>query len=426
MRDQIALDHPSAQLPASPRRRSHHGAFGRRLRALLVALPLLGLVPALPAAARSAAGETEDIYNSGQDALAAGRFDDAASTFRDLASRGVQVDRALYWQAYAEAKAARKKAALATLRRLQSEFASSPWIDDAQALEVELKGVSDPGAVPSQDEELKLYALNALHNVQPEKAVKLLEDFLRGQQPLRLKRHALFVLAQIETPRAAQLLLEVAKGGGQFQALQQDALQALGTSGDEAAVRALVDIYKSSTTREAKSQILQAMVPAEAKSELVAIIRAEKDPELLEQAIETLGVMDGVAELEQIAGSLPPSAKEAYFRALGIAGDGAALMRVVRAEKDPKILIGALEALVMVDIDNLAGELEKLYRERSEPEVKRAILNALFVNEQSATLLSIFRSEKDRELRQEAFQFLTLIEGDPATDKLLEETLRGN
>lgn len=390
--------------------------IGNYLLASLVAATLV-------VGSSQAVGEGENLYNAGQDALAKGRFEEAIASFRDLASRGDQPDRALYWVAYAEAKAGRKKSALATLKTLKHDHPHSAWYDDAQALEVELKGVDDAGEVPVKDEELKLYALNALHNVQPEKAVQLLQDFLKGQSSPRLRQQALFVLAQIDSPKAAQLLLEIAKDAGKYPGLQRDALQALGSSGDDDAVKALVEIYRASSDKSLKREVFNALIASGDNAAIASLVRTESDPKLVEEGLTALGASGGTEELEALSRTLPASHRGALLQAIGIAGDEALLLKMVRAEKDPARLIDGLEALALVDGDKVQGELLAIYRERSEREVKRAVLNALFVQSSGKALLEIFRQEKDGDLRKEAFQFLTMIDDEDSV-QLIEETLK--
>lgn len=402
-----------------PRRAGAH--FPQRLLQLLWASCLFSL---FVVGGAWALGEGEDLYNAGQADLAAARFEAAIEKFRQLSTQADQADRALYWVAYAEAKAGRKKAALATLARLQREFAKSPWLDDAKTLEVDLRGVDDPAQLPTEDEELKLYALNALHNVQPDKAIQLLGEFLRAAHSDRLKQQALWVLGQIDDPRAATLLLDLAKGrAGASPTLQREALRALAASGEANAVAALAEIYRSQADRELKKAVLDALVIAQDRATLLALVKAEKDPDLFEEGVTALGVNGGVAELRQLASSATGDAKAAIIRAIGIAGDSEALLEMIRAEKDPQALVDALDALALVEGEKVATELSRLYRERSEVEVRRAVLNAFFVQGNATALLEIFRQEKDRELRQAAFQFLTLMD-DPAAEKLIENALK--
>src|ERR1017187_6029181 len=85
----------------------------------------------------------DSFYARGQSALDNRQWDQALDYFGQVISRnGSRVDGALYWKAYA----------------------ASRWLDDAKALELELKQASGQNVSPEaeSDEELKLMAINGL------------------------------------------------------------------------------------------------------------------------------------------------------------------------------------------------------------------------------------------------------------------------
>jgi hypothetical protein len=140
--------------------------------------------------------QEEDYYEEGMEAL-----DD-----RDWEGR--RADGALYWRAYAESKLGMTSEALATLDSLRQKHPQSRWLRDAKALEAEVRQGHGQAVSPETeaDEELKLLALNSLMNVDPERAVPMLEKFLQGSETPKLKDRALFVLAQSGSPRAREVI----------------------------------------------------------------------------------------------------------------------------------------------------------------------------------------------------------------------------
>src|SRR5215210_2333689 len=83
----------------------------------------------------------DDLYRSGQKAIDEGRWNEAASIFAKVAEQGgPEADAGLYWKAYAQHKAGNRGEALATIRKLAATFPKSAWLDDARALEVEVRG----------------------------------------------------------------------------------------------------------------------------------------------------------------------------------------------------------------------------------------------------------------------------------------------
>lgn len=317
--------------------------------------------------ALAAEGSTREQtgYEAGRAAIDAGRFSEAAETFRKLAAEGgPEADRALFWQAYSEAKATRTAAALTTLKRLKTEHPESPWLDDARALEVEVRGAGAGSTVAGDDEELKLYVLDGLLSSDSERAVPLLLKFLAGNHSDALKAKALFVLSQSDSPEAFAALLEIARGAEQPR-LQLEAVRVLGISGEDAAVEALEELYRTSSSREIKAEIL---------------------------------------------------------RAMGVAGAEGALARVAREERDPELKAEAIQGLGITDSEEAGAALVEIYRQASDRKVKAAALEALFIQDNAKALLTIFKSETDRELKREALRYLSMID-DEATSELLDSIL---
>ena len=117
------------------------------LAATLPAQELSGLA-GLGFQAQPSAGEDKD-YRRGRTALDAGRWDDAIAAFSDSAARkGAAADGALYWKAYAQNRAGQRDAALATVAALRQQYPSSHWLNDAQALEVEIHARAGARSIP--------------------------------------------------------------------------------------------------------------------------------------------------------------------------------------------------------------------------------------------------------------------------------------
>ena len=154
--------------------------------------------------------QKSESYQQAQAALDDGEWRLASELFDQVVeSKEADTDGALYWSAYALHKQGRDNEASRRLSRLTSRFPQSAWIDDAQALGVEIDG-RDPQEI--SDEELKVYALNSLMSADPERAVPVLEEFLAGSSSEKLKQQALFVLSQSNSARARQILADVATG----------------------------------------------------------------------------------------------------------------------------------------------------------------------------------------------------------------------
>ena len=234
-----------------------------------------------------------ELYAKGTAALDTARYEKALQAFAEAAAlKGAKADSSLYWKAFAEYKVQALQAALESLNEIQKNFPDSRWLEQALALELEVKGAMgkpvSPAATP--DEELKLLALNGLLNTDAEQALPMLEKMITGPQSLRLKKRALFVVSQSKSPRAKEILTSVAKGASGPD-LQMEALQYLHLFGGADDRKVLSDVYSTSKDRDVKRQVVDALfIQGDARA-LVDMARKETDPAMRKQIVERLSRM---------------------------------------------------------------------------------------------------------------------------------------
>jgi hypothetical protein len=396
------------------------------LRILAVLIPLL-LTSCDGSAFASFA--KDDLYRSGQKAIDEGRWSEAASIFAKVAERGgPEADAGLYWQAYAQHKAGNRAAALATIRELASTFPKSSWLDDARALEVEMRGDQGQPVQPAgeEDEELKLYALSGLMNHNPEKALPLVQQYLKGKHSLKDKEKALFLLTQSELPQARQALLQIVRGSTHPE-LRAQAIRYMGdvAEDDRSLLGELDGIYASTQDRKVRSAVIEAFGVAEHRAGLVSLIRSEKDRGLRQQAIDMLSGAEGVEELKSLLqGETDTEIRRALIRGLGNAGDLDVVIAAARGDKDPETRIEAIHSLGNEESQKAAEALRSLYAGSSDRRTRMAVIDSLSNQENAKALIEIFRSEKDREMRKQIVHRLADMDGPEAeafVNKIFEQ-----
>src|SRR5712691_7030472 len=147
-------------------------------------------------AEEQAASKEEETYDRGTQALDEEHWDRAIEAFDAVVRMaGRKADAGLYWKAYGLNKAGRAADALAAIAQLRKSAPQSKWLNDARALEMEIRQRSGQRTSPETegDEDLKLMALNGLLNTDSERALPLLEKFLTGNSSPKLRERALFV-----------------------------------------------------------------------------------------------------------------------------------------------------------------------------------------------------------------------------------------
>lgn len=363
-------------------------------------------------------------YERARASLDRRNWDDAINRFNDVVTmKGDRADAALYWKAYAESRAGRAADAQATIAALRSGYPKSRYLNDANALDVELKrgGGQQVSPESQQDEDLKLLAIQGLQHSSPEQAVPLLEQILNSSNSPRVKERALYVLALSDSPRAREILVGLAKGGGNPD-LQRKAIDYLAMHGRRGDKSLLEDVYRSTSDVEIRRRVLRGYMQTDDRTRLLAVAQNESNEELRATAIRYLGNSGGRTELASLyAKEASPAVRAQIVRSLGQAGAAEQLRDVVRNEKDPEVRRQAIRAFSMVGRDKTGTALRDMYATEATPEGKRAIMQAMHAQDDAEGLVAIARRESNPELKEYAVRRLsTMTKSKVALDYLME------
>jgi len=332
------------------------------------------VVPPVPPMPPAVFGGTpaDVLYQEARDSIDRERYDVALRRLSDLLrqfdgkARAVEnrVDAALYWKAYTLGKEQQYADALNTLADMQKRFGDSRWLKDAKALELELRQASGQAVSPDgqNDDELKLLALRGVMRSDPDRAVPMIEQLLAGNSSVKVKENALFVLSQSQAPRAKEIITNTAKNGTNPD-LQLKAVRYLGAMRGADSLQTLDDIYKSSNDVAVKRAIIQAIASSGNVDKLAEIAKNEKDLDLRRSAIRTIGVMNS--------------------------GQSSDILR-------------------------------SLYASETAPEIKKEIINSLYVQRNATALVEMARAEKDPAMKKEIVSKLSTMRSKEATDYMLE------
>jgi hypothetical protein len=363
----------------------------------------------------------QDAYDRGTDALDESRFDEAISAFRDVARmKGKRTDAALYWKAYALSRSGRRADALQSLGELRQGFPQSRWLDEAKALEAEIRQASGQAPAPEKaaDDDIKLMALNGLMNSDPDRAVPMIERLLQGTASLKVKDRALFVLSQSDTPAARALIGRIARGS-QNPHLQTKAIKYLGISGDEDSRKVLAEVYASSNDVDVRKAILHGFMVAGDEARVLAAAKSEKSPELRRDAIRQLGVMGAHAELWELY-RVEPSVelKKDMIQALFVGDASDKLLELARNESVLELRRTAIRNLGL--LSDTGPALLSLYAKESSQDLKEDVLQALFVQGNAKALVGLARAEKDPVLKKRMVEHLSHMDEKESVEYLLE------
>ena len=382
-------------------------------------------MPPMPPKAYGHRGLSDDhLYSEGQRALDSRHWDEALDCFSQVISRnGSRLDGALYWKAYALGKLGRRDEAAASIAELRKSYAGSRWLDDAKALELELKQAAGQNVAPEaeSDEELKLMAINGLMQSDPERAIPLLESQLKGSASPKVKRNTLFVLAQSNSPKAQALLEQIARGGGNPD-LQLKAISYMDQRrkpNNNAQV--LAEIYAATNDVAVKRAILMTHASIRDKDFLLNAARTEKSPELREFAIAALAGNNGTPELWQLYQAETTSeGKLQLLRYMYSNSNPEKLLEVVRNEKDPKVRASAVRVLASQRTGVTGDSMVSLYNAEQDAQIKQSIMDGLYSQHNAKALVDIARAEKDTKLKIRIVERLSNMKSKEASDYLAE------
>ena len=372
--------------------------------------------------------EREDrAWQEGYQHVTESRWDRAIERLDDvIAAKGTRVDAALYWKAYAQDRNGQRAEALTTINTLTRDFPSSRYLQQAKALEVEVRRNSGQPVRPQDqaDEDLKLMAIAALQHQAPEQSIPMLEKLLAGTASPKLKERALFVLAQSNTPQAREVLKGIAKGNSTPE-LQSRAITYLGNHGGKESRAVLAEVYSSTTDVDMKKRILRAFMVGGEKDRLFTAAQTEQNPELRATAVQQLGVMGAHAELSQLyAKETAVEIKKQIIQAMYTGGNSTRVLELARTEQNPELRRVAIRNLGLMGSKGNADALVEIYSTEKDVAVKRTAIQALAMgdrNENAAALVAIARKEQDPVLKKEIVQRLSHMQNSKvAMDYLLE------
>jgi HEAT repeat protein len=368
-------------------------------------------------------------YEAGLSLLSSRNYDKAILRFDQvIAQKGPRADAATYHKAYALYRLGRSSDATAALNALKKEYPKSAYLKDASVLEAAVRQSSGQPPRPDQadEDELKMLALNALVHSDPDKALPLIEGVLNGANSLQLKRQAIFVLAQSPLPRAREILMNLAKGGGNPD-LQRHAIRYIATGGKRGATSAeLREIYDSTQDIDIKRAVLQAWGQSGDLMNLVTVANtAGSDATVLDlrkSAVNELGNAGAVQDLWTIyQKEQNRDLKMSILSRLGSLGAADKLTEVIKSEKDAEIRRRAIRSLGSMRPEKSAAALTDLYSREDDVDNKKAIVSALGNQNNGEALVAIARRETNMTMKREIVSRLSnMTRNKAAMDYMLE------
>lgn len=366
-----------------------------------------------------------DTYLTGKRAIDNGDCERAVKYFdRVIEAKVNNVEGAYYFKGYCLNKLGKRDEALAALAEIGKQFPQSKWLNDANALSVEIRQPS-PDSVGA-NEDLKLLALNSLMNSDPERAVPLVDKVIADpKNPVQLKRRALFVLAQAQgrNEKARELMGKYAKSAPNPD-IQYAAVTYLGQDRNKANRQVLVEVYGSTNDLAIKRNVIKSLGDSRDSEHLLALVRSEGNIDLRREAIRGLGNAQASGELSQLyASESNPELKEWILRSLASSGSIDRLLEVAKNERDLKLRSAAIGYLGNTKREKSADLLAGLYANETDKNLKLVLMRALANQNSGKQLVDIAKSEKDPELKLEVVKRLSNMRNNKEAQDYMMELL---
>ena len=259
------------------------------------------------------------------------------------------------------------------------------------------------------DEELALAALEGLMSQSPERAVPILKRVLAGSQTKVVKQRALFVLGQLETPEANEMLLQMARSTDGD--LRGEAIRSIGIGGDPKTVDALLPLYNAGAP-DVKKRVLEAWMIARRKEMVYQVaVNAKTDAEA-DEAIRLLGAMDATDELRKLADR--PNSTSGLIDAFAVSGDLQSLRKIAEGNGDRSLRLKAVRQIGIIDGDPAKVALREIYTRAADADIKDAALQGMMIADDDKGLLTLYQASTNTDEKRALLRMLMHMDSDVA------------
>ena len=275
------------------------------------------------------------------------------------------------------------------------------------------RNAPDKERAPSEEEELAVAALEGLMSQPPQRALPILKKVLAGSQTTLVKRRAVFVLSQIESPEAQEILLQAARSP--TSELRGEAIRSIGIGGDVKSLDALQAIYAAGDA-DVKKDILQAWMIAEHKSAVYQVAANAKTEEEASEAIRMLGVMGATEELRKLGDR--PQSTSGLLDAYAIAGDLEGLLKIANGTGAHALRVDAVRRIGIIDTDPARAALRDLYTRNTDADIKDAALQGMMIADDDKGILALYRAAKTPAEKRTLLRTLSTMDSDAALEAI--------
>jgi hypothetical protein len=267
----------------------------------------------------------------------------------------------------------------------------------------------EPQRSLTEDEELSLTALEGLMSQRADRALPIIKKVLAGSQTKLVKQRALFVLSQIDSQEARDILLQMSRSPDV--AMRKEAIRNIGIGGDAKSLDALRALYDSGDS-DVKQEVLQAWLIAGRKENVYQVALNAKSEDEAANAIRLLGAMGATDELRKLGDR--PTAPRGLLEAYAISGDLASLRKIADGSGDRSMRVDAVRKIGIINGDAARAALRDIYARTTDEEIRAAALQGMLIARDDQGVLALYRAATTSEQKKNLLRTLTLMDSDAA------------
>jgi len=262
---------------------------------------------------------------------------------------------------------------------------------------------------PNDDEGLALAALEGLMSQSPDRALPILKKVLAGPQTKLVKQRALFVLSQIDSSEAQEILMQMSRSPDA--AMRREAIRNIGIGGNPKSLDALQAIYNAGGA-DVKGEVLQAWLIAGRKDAVYQAALNAKTEDEANEAIRMLGAMGATDELRKLGERA--NASRGLLQAYAISGDLASLRKIAEGGSEQSVRVEAVRNIGIIRNDAARVALREIYAGAKDEEIRDAALQGMLIAHDEQGVLALYRAAKTSDEKRALLRTLTLMDGDVA------------
>ena len=420
--------------------------------------------PVVPPPSWNAQDPADSLWRLARRAMADESYRRAASLFAQLVDRYPRSDYAgdaLYYQAYSLWQLGGREelaTAMAALDRQARDYPDADTRDDAKTLKIRIesqraqrgdresrrkleedaKPLGTAKGCPSEDDDVRIFALQGLMQMESESALPILREVLakRDECSEKLRKQAVFIVSQKHGDEATALLLDVARSDPNRE-IRAEAIQWLGQSHSSRAVAALDSIAATSTDEEILDKAIFALAQVHddrAGQSLRRIAQDDRKPtHVRAQAIFWFGQShrdsDDLRFLRELFGRAEnDEIQGAIIQAMSQAHSSEGIRWLIDLARDKSLSTEARKNALFwagqsgADVRQLVGLYDEM---RGQEEIQNQLIFVFSQRRDSETtdkLMDIASNDPNRELRKQAIFWLGQ-KNDPKVRKFLLELI---